>query len=85
MLGKQALVKELSSKQATHRQGLVETLVVRQQAAEIERRIEQLHPADLAFLIEGLPPARRTAIWDLVGRERRGCRSTWWPPWWPRG
>ncbi len=73
LLDKQALVKELSSKQATHQQGLVETLVVRQQAAQIERRIEQLHPADLAFLIEGLPPARRTTIWDLVGRERRGA------------
>ena len=29
-LDQQALVKELSSKQATHQQGLVETLVIRQ-------------------------------------------------------
>jgi hypothetical protein len=36
LLDKQVLVKELSSKQATHQQGLVETLVVRQQAEDAD-------------------------------------------------
>src|SRR4051812_13867633 len=37
----------------------------------LQRRIEHLHPADVAFILENLPLAERRLVWDLV-REDRG-------------
>ena len=38
---------------------------------ELQRRIEALHPADVAFVLENLPLDERRLAWDLV-REDRG-------------
>lgn len=39
----------------------------------MQRRIAQLHPADLAFVLEGLPLNRRHVVWDLIRPEARGA------------
>jgi len=39
--------------------------------AELQRRIEVLHPADVAFVLEHLPLDERQLVWELV-REDRG-------------
>jgi magnesium transporter len=39
--------------------------------AELQRRIESLHPADVAFVLENLPLDERRLVWELV-REDRG-------------
>ncbi|MFH0351942.1 MAG: magnesium transporter [Chromatiales bacterium] len=73
LLNKQDLVSELTSRQATPRHELLQSLLVKQQLAEVQRRIAQLHPADLAFVLEGLPLDRRHVVWDLVRPEARGA------------
>lgn len=67
-LNKQDLVSELTSRQATPRHELLQSLLVKQQLAEVQRRIAQLHPADLAFVLEGLPLNRRHVVWDRPSR-----------------
>jgi magnesium transporter len=40
--------------------------------AEVRRRLESLHPADLAYILEGLPLGKRLVIWGLVSPEHEG-------------
>jgi magnesium transporter len=39
---------------------------------ELRSRLEALHPADVAFVLEALPPDERLIVWDLVKAERDG-------------
>ena len=34
--------------------------------------LDALHPADIAYLLEALPPEERLAVWDLVKADRDG-------------
>ncbi len=54
------------------RQALVEQLLVKQQTAALQARLDRLHPADIAYILEALPREERLAIWDLVRAERDG-------------
>ncbi|MGH8604996.1 MAG: hypothetical protein ACREXR_20085 [Gammaproteobacteria bacterium] len=56
LLDKQELVSSVSLKQSPQKQDLVQTIVAKQQLAELQKRLDQLHPADLAFVLEGLRP-----------------------------
>lgn len=40
--------------------------------ADLQREIDELHPADVAFILEALPPDDRLAVWNLVRAERDG-------------
>jgi magnesium transporter len=39
---------------------------------ELRSKIEQLHPADIAFVLESLPLEERLVVWDLVKADRDG-------------
>jgi magnesium transporter len=39
---------------------------------ELRARLDPLHPADIAYLLEALPPEERLALWDLVKADRDG-------------
>lgn len=54
------------------RRQLVERLLARQHSALLEPRLATLHPADIAYLLEGLPPEHREVIWPLVRPETLG-------------
>ncbi len=54
------------------RQSLVEQLVVKQQSAALQARLDHLHPADVAYILEALPREERLVIWELVRAERDG-------------
>lgn len=41
-------------------------------AAALQREIADLHPADIAFLLEGLPPEERRVVWNLVKADQDG-------------
>ena len=41
-------------------------------AKEIHARLEPLHPADVAYILEGLPLEDRIWVWRLVPRDRDG-------------
>ncbi len=40
--------------------------------AEMRQRLQTLHPADVAFILESLPLEQRLAIWQLVEAQRDG-------------
>ena len=72
LLEKQRLVEGLVHNQEMPRQELVETLVHKQHVAELQKKLDDLHPADIAYILEALPPERRLAVWDLVKADRDG-------------
>ena len=56
----------------------------------VRREINSLHPAEIADLLESLPPAQREVVWELVAPESDGdvlvelndeVRSCWSAAW----
>ena len=41
-------------------------------AEQTRRLIADLHPAEIADLVESLPPGKRELVWELVDQEQRG-------------
>ena len=72
LLEKQRLVENLVHKQEMPRHELVESLVHKQHVAELQKKVESLHSADIAYILEALPLAERLLVWDLVKAERDG-------------
>ncbi len=54
------------------RHQLVAGLVHKQNLAELQKKLDQLHPADVAYILEVLPLKERLVVWDLVKAERDG-------------
>ncbi|MCF6254919.1 MAG: magnesium transporter [Gammaproteobacteria bacterium] len=40
--------------------------------ARVERELRELHPAEIAHLLEALPHEQRDAVWELVSAEQEG-------------
>jgi len=40
--------------------------------AALRARLDALHPADIAYMLEALPPGERLALWELVKADRDG-------------
>ena len=76
LLEKHELVEHVVHQQAMPNHELVESLVHRQNLADLKNRLqvklEDLHPADVARILEALPRERRLLVWDLVKAERDG-------------
>lgn len=72
LLNKHRLVEELVHKQDMPKHHLVESLVHKQNLAELRMKLDELHPADVAYILESLPIEQRLAVWDLVKAERDG-------------
>jgi magnesium transporter len=51
---------------------LVETLVHRQNLTELQNKLAQLHPADVAHILEALPLEDRLTVWELVKTDSEG-------------
>ena len=51
---------------------LVESLVHRQHLTELKSIVDGLHPADIAYVLEALPPEERLLVWDSVKAEIDG-------------
>lgn len=81
LLTRQAVERELVSRAeggkgesaAGSKAEVVSQLVARQQQAQLEGKLATLHPADVAFILEALPPDAREMAWALVRPERRGA------------
>src|SRR5512147_3093090 len=39
---------------------------------QVHRQVNSMHPAEVASLLESLPPAQRELVWDLVDPELEG-------------
>jgi magnesium transporter len=76
LLRRHRVVLDLAHRQQhgedAERHSLVEQLVERQHLNELRLRLERLHPADVAYILEALPQSDRITVWDLVKAERDG-------------
>ncbi|MEO7726651.1 MAG: magnesium transporter [Burkholderiales bacterium] len=72
LLRKHQLVKDLVHRQDMPRHELVESLLDKQNLAELQHKLDRLHPADVAYVLEALPLVERLAVWDLVKVDRDG-------------
>jgi magnesium transporter len=54
------------------RQAMVEHVALAQHLAHLRARLDRLHPADVAYILEALPRDQRSVVWDLVKAERDG-------------
>src|SRR3982751_4284882 len=78
LLRKHRLVEGLVHEQLTHAPdgddggGLVESAVYKKSKAALQRELDRLHAADIAYILEALPLDERLYIWDLVRASRDG-------------
>ena len=72
LLARHRVVENLVHRQDMPRHELVEGLVHKQHVAELQTRLDKLHPADIAFILEALPHDERLFVWELVKAERDG-------------
>ena len=72
LLERQALVKQVVARSDTRKPELAQSLVARQHAVELEKKLNRMHPADAAFVLESLNQEQRVAAWHLIHRDRRG-------------
>jgi magnesium transporter len=50
----------------------VQELVQGERLVELRSSLDRMHPADIAHVLEALPPAERLKVWDLVKADRDG-------------
>ncbi|UQY35452.1 magnesium transporter [Pseudomonas fulva] len=72
LLQRHRLVEDLTHRQEGPHHDRVEGLVHRQNLAELQRKLDELHSADVAYILEALPLEDRLAIWQLVKADRDG-------------
>lgn len=72
LLHRHKLVEDLTHRQEGQHHDLVENLVHRQNLVELQRKLDELHPADIAHILEALPLNERLTVWQLVKAERDG-------------
>jgi magnesium transporter len=77
LLRKHRLVEGLIVDQQTSAGGdeapaLAESSVYKKSKAALQRKLDRLHPADIAYILEAVPLDERLYIWDLVRASRDG-------------
>jgi magnesium transporter len=72
LLARHRVVEGLVHRQEMPRHELVEEIVHKQHIAELRRKLDELHPADIAYILEALPFDERLFVWDLVKADRDG-------------
>ena len=72
LLHRHRLVEDLTHRQEGLHHDRVENLVHRQNLAELQRKLDELHSADVAHILEALPLHDRLTVWQLVRAERDG-------------
>jgi magnesium transporter len=72
LLQRQRIVEDLTHRQEGQNRERVESLVHRQNLVELQRKLDDLHSADVAYILEALPLEDRLTVWQLVNVERDG-------------
>ncbi|KJH82568.1 magnesium transporter [Pseudomonas sp. KSR10] len=74
LLHRHKIVEDLAHRQSQdgQHQAVIENLVHRQNLVELQRKLEELHPADIAHILEALPLDDRLTVWQLVKSDRDG-------------
>jgi magnesium transporter len=72
LLQRQRVVEDLTHRQEGAHHHRVENLVHRQNLVELQRKLDDLHSADVAYILEALPLDDRLTLWQLVKADRDG-------------
>jgi magnesium transporter len=72
LLDKQKLVENMVHTRDSRHHDLVESLVHRQHLTNLRNKLERLHTADVADILESLPLEDRLQVWDQVKESRGG-------------
>ena len=72
MLARQKRVENLAHRQDMPHHELAENLVRQQHLVELQTKLEAMHSADIAYILEALPLDERLLLWDLVKAECDG-------------
>jgi magnesium transporter len=72
LIHRQELVEQLVERQQGQPGSLASEVVHRRHREALGARLKKLHPADIAHLVEMLPPEERSLVWGLVPVEAGG-------------
>lgn len=72
VLDKHRVLETLAHRQEGPKRDLLESLQHRQNLAELNKRVRAMHGADLAFVLEALPPDDRRLVWEQASIEQAG-------------
>ena len=72
LLDKHRVLETLAHRQEGPKRDLIESLQHRQNLAELSKRVRAMHGADLAFVLEALPPDDRRLVWEQASPEQSG-------------
>lgn len=72
VMAKNRLVEDLVDRSQENNHTLVETIVHKQNLTRLTKKLERLHPADIALILEALPHDERMTIWELVHSDFDG-------------
>jgi magnesium transporter len=70
LLDRHRVLETMAHQQESPKRDLLEKLQHRQNVAELGKRLAAMHAADIAYVLEALPPDDRMAVWLEVGPEQ---------------
>jgi magnesium transporter len=72
ILARYEVLENLAHIQQGPKRDLLEALTHRQNLADLQKKVGSLHPADLAYVLEGLPPEERLLVFRQARPRQRG-------------
>lgn len=75
LMEKHALVESMTQQQELsngEQHELLDKMLHKRHLAELREKLDELHPADIAYILEALPIDQRLMLWDLVKADRDG-------------
>ena len=72
LLNKQRLEEAIVHQQVMPHHDLVETLMHKQHQVALKQKLDGLHSADIAYILEALPVDQRLMVWNLVESDLDG-------------
>src|SRR5688500_7792929 len=66
LLVRHRVLETWTHNQTVRQREVLESLVHRQNLAELQLKLRRLHPADLAFVLQALPSEDRTLVWEQL-------------------
>ena len=70
LLDRHRVLEAMAHQQDSPKRDLLEQLQHRQNVAELGKRLRAMHAADIAYVLEALPPDDRLAVWKEVAPEQ---------------
>jgi magnesium transporter len=72
LLDRHRVLETMAHQQESPKRDLLEQLQHRQNVAELGKKLRGLHAADIAYILEALPPEDRLTVWGEVDPEQAG-------------